>query len=86
MNSANKNFILEENPLCYISIEHNMVTIHLESPEGFVGFIQAIWKYKPLIGEGKRGLQYYSHLILDIDDGHRCCPDVDYFIIEGKLK
>lgn len=81
-----EHFILEEKPLCYISIEYNIVGIHLEPPEGFIGFIQAFWEYKPFKGERKRGIQYYSHLIIDGEDGRRYCPDVDYFVIKGKIK
>jgi len=86
-------YILEQNPSCYISIDHNIVDIHLDF-DGFITFVQAFWIYRPFPKERKRGLQYFSHLIMDCEaviiDGEerysRCCPDVDFFILKGKVK
>jgi hypothetical protein len=84
---------IEDDVFCYISIDHNIVSIHLEPPEGFVALIQAFWVYKPFPKEKKEGLQYFSHLIVDgesiIINGEerrrRYCPDVDYFVLEGDV-
>lgn len=69
-------YILEDD--CYISLDNNCLEIHLDRPEGFIGFIQAFWKCKYT-----GNIVYYSHLIVDGEDGRRYCPDLNYFDLEG---